>query len=98
MGGWMQPTRLTTSFAAGLAAGAILVLSAPLAASDPPPATQEAHGGQGDHAGHDQHGAQDASHRPEHASGHDAVPGPDIAFRGCAYFEDAGFAGRRVDV
>lgn len=43
-------------------------------------------------AGHDSHGT---THTAPAAP---AIPGPDIAFEGCVYFEDAGFAGRRVDV
>lgn len=40
----------------------------------------------------DGHGARPAT------SAEPAIPGPEIAFQGCAYFEDAGFRGRRVDV
>lgn len=43
-------------------------------------------------SGHDAHGT-----RPP-APAAPAVPGPGIAFQGCAYFEDTGFAGRRADV
>lgn len=73
--------RSGATFGLGLAAGALLALSAAMAADPPrrPPAAS--HGG-----GH--------SARPAAPQ----VPGPEIAYNGCAYFENANFTGRRVDV
>lgn len=79
----MQTARNPALFAIGVLSGAALMLSTPLAASDPPAKAQAGHGA---HTG------------DGHAAAAETVPGPDIGFRGCAYFETAGFAGRRVDV
>lgn len=81
----MQMARVFAGFALGLAGGAGAMLSAPLAASDPPAKARASHNA--------------PVSRPAHGDeAHAAVPGPEIGFRGCAYFENAGFAGRRGDV
>jgi hypothetical protein len=85
----MHAERTLAMFLTGLAGGAALMLSAPSAASDPPAKARPAHG---QASGHDAHGPSG------HAAQTVAVPGPEIGFRGCAYFEDAGFGGRRGDV
>lgn len=77
----MPALRTFLGFAAGLAGGAGLVLSAGSAAREPAPRPQ------GQAAGH-------SAPRPRVAE----PPGPEIGYRGCAYFENAGFAGRRGDV
>jgi hypothetical protein len=82
----MRVARNLAAFTLGIMGGAALMLSAPLAASDPPPKAQAGHGA---HAARTEEG---------HSAQVDAVPGPEIGFRGCAYFENAGFAGRRADV
>lgn len=58
------------------------MLSVPSLASDPLPA------GHGEGAGRGGHEGRDAA----------AAAGPEIGFRGCAYFEDANFQGRRADI
>lgn len=89
----MDVTNRLALFAIGLAAGAALI-----AASDPPPsgpARQDSRWNPGPaHTGHGPHGAR-------HGGGHvDAAhaAGPEIGFRGCAFFEDEGFAGRRGEL
>ena len=82
----MQTARNPALFAIGVVSGAALVLSTPLAASDPPAKARSGHSEHATPAG--------AGHTPSEP----VVPGPDIDFRGCAYFETAGFAGRRADV
>lgn len=72
------------SLSAGLVIGA--ALAAPLVAADGPKAPKQRPAQHGS-----AHGARSSAPQP-------AVPGPDIGFRGCAYFEDAGFAGRRGDL
>jgi hypothetical protein len=99
------------SVIAGVLAGAALAAAMPLAAADPAPKSrpegqaQHGHSGQSHAQGHSQgrwnsanahqgtapHG--DAAH---HDDAHAA--GPEIAFRGCAYFENANFAGRRGEL
>ncbi len=85
----------------GIAGGAALVLAAPLVASDPPAAAHPeathsspaaAHG-TGRWAPYHQTELTSDSHDGDHG-----VPGPEIADRACAYFENAGFGGRRGDV
>ncbi|MDQ8757827.1 peptidase inhibitor family I36 protein [Sphingosinicella sp. LHD-64] len=80
----MRATRTWAVFAVGVLSGAALLLSPSLAA-DPPRKAPPAHDTRGPHPGRDI--VQEA-----------AVPGPEIGFRGCAYFADAGFAGQRADV
>lgn len=80
--------RTLGAFVAGLAGGTALMLSSPLAASDPPPKATPA---RDQVSGHASYGSSNPVTQL-------AVPGPEIGFRGCAYFENDGFAGRRVDV
>lgn len=84
----MQAKRTLAVFLTGVAGGAALMLSAPSAASDPPAKARPAHGQASGHDGHSSSG---------HAAQAAAIPGPEIGFRGCAYFEDTGFRGRRAD-
>jgi len=72
------------SLAIGLVVGA--ALAAPLIAADGPKAPKQRPAPHG------------ASHGSLAQSPEPSVPGPEIAFRGCAYFENAGFAGRRADM
>ncbi len=105
----MHAKRGLIALAIGTIAGAALVAAMPLTASDPPPrdTRQQGHGTQPAAAsgarwqdGHasGQHGA---GHGGEHGAeaaheGHGA--GPEIAFRGCASFENANFTGRRGEI
>lgn len=74
----------------GLAIGLVLgaALGAPLIAGDGPKAPKQKSAPKA--AAHGE-----AGHGP---ASQPAVPGPEIGFRGCAYFEDAGFAGRRGEI
>lgn len=80
--------RRWSSFVAGLLGGGALTLSMPSLASDPPAAAH------GQPSGHDSH-ASSGGHQGQSGP---AIAGPEIGFRGCAYFEDANFQGRRADV
>lgn len=79
-------TKWGLSLVAGLVVGA--ALAAPLAAADEPKAPKQRPAQHGSSQGHGGHGTEPQP----------TVPGPEIGFRGCAYFEDAGFAGRRGDM
>lgn len=88
-------------FATGMLAAAAFA-AATTHASEPPPRA-----GQHGHSAPQPHGAQSGRwHAPESHDGPHAGPahgeahaaGPAIAFRGCAYFDGANFAGRRGEI
>lgn len=93
-------------FGIGVLAAAALVGAAP-GASDPPANGQHAPQQHG-HGPAQPQGAQGnrwqapaeyvAAHSSEEAHGNGHGAGPEIAFRGCAYFDGANFAGRRGEI
>lgn len=90
----MNARARVAGFFIGLAGGAALVAAAASAAIDPPArghGQSDAPQGSRFAAGHD-----DALHVAD-ATYHDDAPGPPLAFRGCSWFEHAGFSGRRGD-
>ena len=94
----MAPRRTLVGFAIGLGIGIVLTAAMPLAASDPEPprarpgerwAPPPERPGPSPHGSDVHHGA-DAAH-----AAHGDVAAPAIGFRGCAFFTEAGFHGRR---
>lgn len=81
----MKAGRLA-AFALGVAGGGALMLGTPVAATDPP-VPQDS----GGRFGHQEHNQIASREQPQAG---DVAP-PEIGFRGCAYFEDARFGGRR---
>jgi hypothetical protein len=101
----MRSAREICSFAAGLIAIAAFGSVAPAASDPPAKARQEQHG----HSSAAPHAApggrwHTSSAAEPHASAHGNEAahgdghGPEIGFRGCAYFEGANFAGRRGEI
>jgi hypothetical protein len=104
----MHAKRGWVGLAIGTIVGAALAASTPLAASDPPAKEKHkqshqtqpaaAHGGRW-------HDAPTAAHGSTHGAGHGGeaaheghASGPEVSFRGCAFFDNAGFAGRRGEI
>jgi hypothetical protein len=110
----MRARREDWSVVAGVLTGIALVVAMPLAAADPAPKSrpeaqaQHGHSVQSHTQGHSEgrwnsanahQGTEPAPHGD--AAHHDAAAhaaGPEIGFRGCAYFENADFAGRRGEL
>ena len=98
----MRPGGEIFGFGLGMIAAAALASAAPTASD--PPAKAEQHG----HSTPQPHGAQGGrwhapeahgeSHAPEAMHGEGHAAGPEIAVRGCAYFDGTGFAGRRGEI
>jgi hypothetical protein len=91
----MATRRTLVGFTIGLGIGAGLTVAMPLAASDPPPQrprTGERWAPPPERPGPRPHG--DEAHH-DAGSEHGEVAAPAIGFRGCAFFTETGFHGRR---
>ena len=96
----MHARRSLGGFLVGLVAGAVLMATA-AAADEPRPkaGNVQGHGASSHGTGgrwQAPHGADAAAHDEDH----DAAPvaGPEVPFPGCAFYENAGFSGRRGEI
>lgn len=104
----MHAKRKLVGLAVGMVAGAALTAAVPLSASDPAPKAKHqqghspqpaaAHGGRWHDSLANAHGSDHGGEHGGPAEHGEHGSGPEVAFRGCAFFENTGFAGRRGEI